>query len=1167
MNRLIKTLGLIGLCIISYLLILQLSLGLAHSKFISKINKGLPKGLSIKNIKLKVFPYPHINIQNIDYKKPFEINANIESLGISIDFLGLFSHKFISANVQGGKIIIYNIKGNKKGTTIPIFKIPIGFIEINNLQAVFFLRHKKIDLFQIHGLIISNGHIIRITGKGNSNILNSFDVNLNISKTEKSINLHLNKVVLSKIVSFLPKKSYFQSKRTSGALDININANIIKNKIKGIFHLTSPSIFFISRIDSIDLLGNFIIDPDSNSKKFSIKRLRIGEPYIDLWGDLNFSKNNVNFNLSSKKIDISELRSTYLNSNINIKLMNKIFDIVQGGVLKDSRFSLKKNKHGMNWAFTGNTKNTSIDIPHIKLSLYDLSGHLKIENNILECRDISGKYRNSMIKEGYLLLGLNKQLLPFNIKTNLKYNLKDLLPLLISLRVSHRIIGNLNKFHIDSGTTVGNFNLIKNKDGVYNWDVDLRDLTVNGNIKGLKMPYKIRCKEFRINRHILKSMDTSIFLPYTKVHKANIEILFDKKNIRLELNNTLLNTQETKDIIYLFYKDKFPFEATGSIYFKKSLLTYDFSCNKILHYSFIGKFNNLKLNNILLKDFLKEKIKNIKTLSISISDGNFYITKKKLLFNSLQLYLLKSNLFIKKFIFNKGIYNTVNMELSGTIEKKLQKILKKNISILDYINSSNSWHINNIKLDLISNKSIKVNSDIILNGVHAVIKISKPKNTELFGNLMLSYNREHSFIYFKKSRHNLFLKFKGSLTRSIANRLLDNNKYIIGDLKGDCIVKINLDPIFFKEFKGDLLIKNFLLHENPSILAEYLHIRSNKNIIFIDNSKFIINKDKIYLNGNIKINKNLNTISLSLKSNNINIDKLLKSIQLKNKNKGSIKIKGKIKFNIHTALYKDQKLENINGYILLDRGFKKLEIVKARFCNLPVKFILYKKNNSFIININSKKFFIKKILCCLFPTHKKKIMSGTGDINIKLKGTLAKGSKIKTTLNGKFLFHATEGRIYRLTLISKVLSIINSTEIFFGQFPDLDREGFGYKEANAIGHIKKGIIFFKKSYINGDSMEILFHGKINLNTNKVNMIVFFAPLKTIDRLIKKIPIIRNITGGNLIMIPFQVTGDIDDPTVIPLSPKAVGSEILGIIKNTIKLPFKILQPLKPKNSN
>jgi hypothetical protein len=50
-------------------------------------------------------------------------------------------------------------------------------------------------------------------------------------------------------------------------------------------------------------------------------------------------------------------------------------------------------------------------------------------------------------------------------------------------------------------------------------------------------------------------------------------------------------------------------------------------------------------------------------------------------------------------------------------------------------------------------------------------------------------------------------------------------------------------------------------------------------------------------------------------------------------------------------------------------------------------------------------------------------------------------------------------------------------------------------------------------------------------------------------------------GGNLILIPFRAKGELGNPTVIPLSPTAVGSGVLGILERTLKLPITLMEPL------
>jgi hypothetical protein len=54
-------------------------------------------------------------------------------------------------------------------------------------------------------------------------------------------------------------------------------------------------------------------------------------------------------------------------------------------------------------------------------------------------------------------------------------------------------------------------------------------------------------------------------------------------------------------------------------------------------------------------------------------------------------------------------------------------------------------------------------------------------------------------------------------------------------------------------------------------------------------------------------------------------------------------------------------------------------------------------------------------------------------------------------------------------------------------------------------------------------------------------------------------------GGTLISIPVRVSGDLTNPDVVFLSPTAVGSRILNLLKNIVKLPVDIISPMLPKD--
>ena len=74
-----------------------------------------------------------------------------------------------------------------------------------------------------------------------------------------------------------------------------------------------------------------------------------------------------------------------------------------------------------------------------------------------------------------------------------------------------------------------------------------------------------------------------------------------------------------------------------------------------------------------------------------------------------------------------------------------------------------------------------------------------------------------------------------------------------------------------------------------------------------------------------------------------------------------------------------------------------------------------------------------------------------------------------------------------------------------------------------------------------------------------------APVKTVDRVVKMIPWVRDVLGGTLITIPVRITGELGSPKVTALSPSAIGSDLLGTIKKVGALSIKVIKPAFPKS--
>jgi len=88
-------------------------------------------------------------------------------------------------------------------------------------------------------------------------------------------------------------------------------------------------------------------------------------------------------------------------------------------------------------------------------------------------------------------------------------------------------------------------------------------------------------------------------------------------------------------------------------------------------------------------------------------------------------------------------------------------------------------------------------------------------------------------------------------------------------------------------------------------------------------------------------------------------------------------------------------------------------------------------------------------------------------------------------------------------------------------------------------------------------------GEIDYVSKSVDLQLLAAPFSTIDSVIKRIPIVRNIMGGSLVAVPVRVTGNFTDLKTSYMPLAHVGSGLLGIMERTIKLPISIFQPSAP----
>jgi hypothetical protein len=267
-------------------------------------------------------------------------------------------------------------------------------------------------------------------------------------------------------------------------------------------------------------------------------------------------------------------------------------------------------------------------------------------------------------------------------------------------------------------------------------------------------------------------------------------------------------------------------------------------------------------------------------------------------------------------------------------------------------------------------------------------------------------------------------------------------------------------------------------------------------------------------------------------------------------------IQGNLRLRADSFLYDKYTITGLQTDIALSPDQVTATVKKALFCNMPVTGTVLRAKKDLTIDLSTaaRGLELEPAIACV--TEKRADIHGTYDLEarINLRG---KGAIDPRSLQGSLDFKAQEGRIYRFTILSKIFSLLNITEIFRGRFPDVLHEGFGYRRFTVKGNISGGILSLKEASIDAQSMEIVGEGKVDLIKNETDIKALVAPFRTIDSIIRIIPWWKE---SSLVSIPVKITGDLRDPDVSVSPVAAVGSGLLGMMEKMLMAPVKMLQP-------
>jgi len=421
----------------------------------------------------------------------------------------------------------------------------------------------------------------------------------------------------------------------------------------------------------------------------------------------------------------------------------------------------------------------------------------------------------------------------------------------------------------------------------------------------------------------------------------------------------------------------------------------------------------------------------------------------------------------------------------------------------------------------------------------------------------------------RKGADGIQVSFSGNVEKETADRLLENNQTLSGRLEGDFRAVIDTRSPLKSSFTGKLageglhllrLLSDPIDVNQFSIEGSSGQLKMEPSVISLCNSLLVLDGEIHNIGGSLTFDLNVDADQLD--------EELIRALESIGKDKTDVAEKsdaasgfvprGAVHVKTSNFSYGGYTWSQVRADIRIEGSATDVQIHQANLCGISTVGTLGFSPRGVSLRIipSATGESLQETGNCLWQRQIKAqaYYDLTGEIN--LPPTRKNPTR---SMSGHMEFSSDNGRIAYASGLMKIFSVLNITEVFTGGQSDLTEKGFGYTKAYAKAEIKEGKVQFSEILLDGNSLKITGQDAIALDTREADIKLLAAPLKTIDRVVNKIPIVNYIAGGSLISIPLRITGPLADIKVFPMSPSAVGEGLLNIMGRTLKAPFKLVQ--------
>jgi len=413
-------------------------------------------------------------------------------------------------------------------------------------------------------------------------------------------------------------------------------------------------------------------------------------------------------------------------------------------------------------------------------------------------------------------------------------------------------------------------------------------------------------------------------------------------------------------------------------------------------------------------------------------------------------------------------------------------------------------------------------------------------------------------------------RFAGTFHGGMLAALLQEPPALSGEVAGDLKFDVDLDRWRHASGEGTLqgaAVDLAWLAGRPLVIERFA-LAADRSRLRIDELLVKLGEQSATLRGELARSEAGPVIDAHIESPGIVLDALLPEAKAEATQPAAattklwpLPITGRIALRVDQVQYKRYRIAPLVADLRLEEERAHLEVKEAQMCGIASPLSVDARPGTWdvAVRVAMQRQPVEAVARCL--TSERVQINGEADFQATLR-THGQTREFLRNLEGTVAGEVRDGRVQKFALIGNILSARSITDItnLAEEGTGKRQEGFAYHRLAFKGRFRDGQFLLEEGAFDSEAVGMAANGTIRLSDLDSRLTVLVAPFGRLDRLVRKIPIIGYVMGGALTSVPVAVTGDIRDPLVVPLGPRAITSELVGIFERTLKLPGRLLPP-------